>query len=262
MLPPFLPPCFCFVFLFLDFISLCLRTHRLLVPCRWETFPGMNKERQEKEALAHITRRMRAAYPDSFPPWFIFIYLFILEKEREHKWWWGGAEENGEADPPHTLLSREPHGRLDPRTLTWAKGRHLPEWAAQVPLIQISTLALWLELGDLGQVARLLPRAFPYGWDGVMFLNLPTSDSVWAPFGIHFEGELCSLCYTVHISYITRRSRDPWLWKAAQVRRDGDWVSSEPNSAHLHSRCQQLKDFPYTVLGWKKCFFSLPRLCN
>lgn len=62
-----------------------------------------------------------------FPKYLLFldsIYLFIREREGMRK---GGTE--GEAD---SLLSREPNVGLNPGT-TWAEGRHLTDWAIQVP---------------------------------------------------------------------------------------------------------------------------------
>ena len=62
-----------------------------------------------------------------FKIFFLKIYLFIWQREGEHKQGEQQAEGEGEADSP---LSKEPHVGLNPTgIMTWAEGRCLTDWA-------------------------------------------------------------------------------------------------------------------------------------
>lgn len=56
-----------------------VRAEELLLPCRWEAFLEMNKKRQ-KDALAHVTLRVRAAWSLEFSPGSVALSLVSLGK--------------------------------------------------------------------------------------------------------------------------------------------------------------------------------------
>ena len=75
------------------------------------------------------------------------FYLFLRERETEHKWG-GGAERETESEAGSRLwaVSTEPHGGLEPMNreiMTWAEVSHLIDRTTQAPLF-IFILKKWL----------------------------------------------------------------------------------------------------------------------
>ena len=70
------------------------------------------------------------------------FYLFLRQRETEHEWGWGReGDTESEAGSRPWAVRREPDVGLELTNceiMTWAKVRHLTDWATQVPHLFLS----------------------------------------------------------------------------------------------------------------------------